>query len=88
MTVRKTIIAISGSTRKHSANLDLINAISVLNRDVLDIQLFNEIDALPHFNPDLDTDTPPQSVADFRQKLRMADGACPHILKNLSYQAH
>jgi NAD(P)H-dependent FMN reductase len=74
MLQRKRIIAISGSTRQHSTNLDLVQAIMRLFQDTLDIQLSNGIAELPHFNPDLDTDTPPQSIVEFRQQLHKADG--------------
>lgn len=74
MTGRPKILAISGSTRKSSTNLNLINAIINLFADQIDIKLFGEIAEIPHFNPDLDTDHPPQTVADFRRQLREADG--------------
>ena len=74
MRVRRKIIAITGSTRQRSTNLDLILAIGNLFSDVLEIQLFNAIADLPHFNPDLDIDPPPPSVAAFRLQLREADG--------------
>jgi NAD(P)H-dependent FMN reductase len=37
-------------------------------------EIFEGIDLLPHFNPDLDTAAPPEEVAVFRKKLREADG--------------
>jgi chromate reductase len=36
--------------------------------------LFNSIDQLPHFNPDLDNEAPPESVLRFRQQIQEADG--------------
>lgn len=43
--------------------------------DTLELVLFNRIDELPHFNPDLEKDgLPPPSVAAFRQLIEDADG--------------
>jgi len=73
MAVRKKILAISGSTRQKSSNLDLIHIIAGLGAATADIVLFHQIDQLPHFNPDLDIDPAPEAVADFRRQLRAAD---------------
>ncbi len=69
----KNIIAISGSTREKSTNLNLIHAIQSLTKDTFNVQIFNSISELPHFNPDLNTDAPPATVASFRTMLRKAD---------------
>jgi NAD(P)H-dependent FMN reductase len=74
MTDRKKIVAISGSTRKNSTNLNLIKAIIELSADDLDIQLFEGLSDIPHFNPDLDTKNPPRQISDFRNKLKASDG--------------
>lgn len=68
------ILAISGSTRKASSNLNLIKAIANLTSDIFTINIFEEIADLPHFNPDLDNENVPAAVADFREQLRAADG--------------
>ena len=70
----KTILAISGSTRQHSTNQDLINCIIHLYSNKLNIRIFNGLTELPHFNPDLDRDHPPTTVSTFRRQLREADG--------------
>lgn len=70
----KKIIAISGSTRKSSTNLHLINAIIALYKNQLDIHIFSGIADLPHFNPDLDNEEPPKEIIAFRAQLREADG--------------
>ena len=71
---RKKILAISGSTRKHSTNLELINAIIDLFSDRVDIDIFDGLSDIPHFNPDLDTEIPPPAVADFRNRIKKAEG--------------
>lgn len=74
MTNSRKILAISGSTRKRSTNLNLIKAIIELSAGQLDIHIFEGLSDIPHFNPDLDTDHPPQNVIDFRKQLKNADG--------------
>lgn len=74
MPAEKKIIAISGSTRAQSSNLSLIMAIAELTTELFEITVFNDIAGIPHFNPDLNTDNPPQAVTDFKNKLRAADG--------------
>ncbi|HEV8286153.1 MAG TPA: NAD(P)H-dependent oxidoreductase [Chitinophagaceae bacterium] len=72
---RKKILAISGSTRQRSTNLNLINAIIELFSEELDIKIFEGLSDIPHFNPDLDNDhNPIQSVSNFRLQLKQADG--------------
>ncbi len=74
MSQKKKILAICGSTRASSSNLNLIKAIVDLTKDRFVIQIFDSIAEIPHFNPDLDNDTPPRQVAEFRKQLREADG--------------
>ena len=74
MTQRKKILAISGSTRTSSANLNIIRHISELCRDTADIRIFQGLTEIPHFNPDIDNDLPPTAVSEFRQQLKESDG--------------
>jgi len=70
----KKIIALCGSTRKASTNLNLIRAIANLTETKFSISIFQSLSGLPHFNPDLDNDAPPDEVVDFRKLLKGADG--------------
>jgi chromate reductase len=72
--IPKKILAICGSTRRTSTNLGLINAITKLFSDNLKLKLFAGLSDIPHFNPDLDNDHPPENVSLFRRELRDADG--------------
>ena len=74
MSGRKKILAISGSTRERSINLNLIKAIEELSADQFEIKIFNGLSGIPHFNPDLDTDNPPEAVRGFRMRLAEAEG--------------
>jgi NAD(P)H-dependent FMN reductase len=74
MPVKKNIVAICGSTRRQSSNFFLIRAIEELGKDFFDLRLFDLIGELPQFNPDMDNESPPILVADFRKLLHEADG--------------
>lgn len=74
MPIRKKIIAIPGSLRQDSVNLNLIRSIAQLYLDKLDITIFEGLSDIPHFNPDLDNENPPENVSNFRRQLKHADG--------------
>ena len=67
------ILAISGSLRSASSNTTILRAISNLVSLEHQFSLFSGIGYLPHFNPDLDTEPSPKSVAHFREQLSWAD---------------
>lgn len=73
--VRKKILAISGSTRRSSSNESILHAISNLYSAIVEIEIYDQIDQLPHFNPDYDNDEKlPQEVKRFRRMIEEADG--------------
>lgn len=74
MSKTKKIIAICGSTRKSSSNLNLILAIKELSTDIFSINIYDRLAEIPHFNPDLDNENVPKQVVDFRGQLKEADG--------------
>jgi len=73
MNDKKKLLAISGSTRSESSNLNLIKAIVPLVEDRFSITVFEGLAELPHFNPDLDQARPPKQISNFRLQLRGAD---------------
>lgn len=89
----KNILAISGSTRIHSSNLNLIKAIEKLYTDKISIKIYDGLLNLPQFNPDDDTKNPPAQVTDLRKQIKEANGilictpeyamGVPGSLKNL-----
>jgi chromate reductase, NAD(P)H dehydrogenase (quinone) len=72
--MKKKIIAICGSTRQNSINLELLKIIAQLYQETVDFEIVTNIDQTPHFNPDLDnsTDIPLQVLA-FRSLLKSSD---------------
>jgi len=88
------ILAISGSLRVASSNTAVLQALVALAPADLTIAIYDQLETLPYFNPDLDRegDTPPASVADLRAQIGRADGivicspeyahGVPGVLKN------
>ncbi len=86
------ILAISGSLRAVSSNTALLRATITLAPKNVNITVYSDLGNLPHFNPDLDGDTPPHPVTDFRSLLKASDGVLisspeyahgvPGVLKN------
>jgi chromate reductase len=67
------ILAISGSLRAASTNTAALRAAVMLAPEGVEISLYDGLGDLPHFNPDLEDSDPP-AVADFRARVREADG--------------
>lgn len=68
------ILAISGSLRSGSSNTLLLHAAVSLAPPDAEVTIYDGIDRLPFFNPDLDGDEVPSPVETFRSALRSADG--------------
>jgi len=68
------VVAISGSLRSGSSNAALLRAAAALAPAGMEFVFYEALGNLPHFNPDLDTDTPPKSVKELRALLAACDG--------------
>jgi len=68
------ILAISGSLRAISSNSAVLRAIRTLAPGDVEVTIFDGLGDLPHFNPDLDTEQPPEPVRRFRAQVVAADG--------------
>lgn len=64
------LLAVSGSLRKHSLNTGVLEARAELAGTTAQVVVYRGLGELPHFNPDLDTDTPPAPVVSWRMRLR------------------
>lgn len=67
------LLAISGSLRAVSSNTTLLKAMRSLAPEEVKITLYEGLDRLPHFNPDLEG-AEPTSVLAFRALLQASDG--------------
>ncbi len=74
MQTKKKVLAIIGSTKEKSSNLNLVLEIANMAKEDLEIIIYDSITKLPHFDPDLDKDNCPPEVTDFRIKIEEADG--------------
>ncbi|WP_158911971.1 NADPH-dependent FMN reductase [Granulicella sp. L56] len=63
-------LAISGSLRAQSTNTTLLNAVKLIASPHVDVVLYNELETIPPFNPDLDLEPGPNSVSRLRAALR------------------
>lgn len=68
-----TILTLSGSLRAASSNLVLLDAMSRLAPADFLMKAYEGLGTLPHFNPDLDGEPVPETVREFRQRMREAD---------------
>jgi len=67
------ILGISGSLRAASSNTRLLQACAELAPQGVTVELYDALAALPHFNADLDTETPPSEVVALRAQVGAAD---------------
>jgi NAD(P)H-dependent FMN reductase len=69
------ILAISGSLRAQSSNTAVLQAVALLAPPAVELEIISRLDALPHFNPDLDAPgmAPPPSVLELRRRVGAAD---------------
>jgi NAD(P)H-dependent FMN reductase len=70
----KKIIAISGSTRRNSSNFKILKFISENIDAKFEVEIFEDLENIPHFNPDLDTANPPEAITLLRNKIDAASG--------------
>jgi chromate reductase, NAD(P)H dehydrogenase (quinone) len=70
------LLAISGSLRAHSSNGELLRALAGLAAPEIDVEIYDGLAALPHFNPDLDQEgmTLPEPVRELRRRIAESDG--------------
>jgi chromate reductase, NAD(P)H dehydrogenase (quinone) len=68
------ILAISGSLRAASSNTAVLQAAAFLAPAGVEIVHYTALGDLPHFNPDLDTDDPPEVVRALRHEIGRCDG--------------
>jgi chromate reductase len=87
------VLLVSGSLRRRSATTALLRTAQLVAPEGTAAILYDGLDRLPHFDPDLDRDLLPPAVAELRAAVRGADailfctpeyaGALPGSLKNL-----
>jgi len=71
---KKNIFVIIGSASKNSANKKLIDVLAGATKNDFNLTIFNDLKALPHFDPELSIDNPPPVIVEFREAIDRADG--------------
>lgn len=67
------ILAISGSLRDRSSNTSLLRRLASDPPPGFEVDLYEGVGALPHFNSDIEENAPPDIVLDLRRRLGTAD---------------
>lgn len=67
------VLAFAGSLRKGSYNKALLRASKELAPESLHIQIF-DLEGIPLFNADVESEGDPQRVSEFKEAIRKADG--------------
>ncbi len=88
----KRIAAISGSLKKSSVNTAILNKLASIAENETEFHIYEGLDKLPFFSPELDTEQVAASVTAWRAFLKSADGiivctpeyafGVPGVLKN------
>ncbi len=91
--MKKKILAIAGSVREKSVNKALLVYIANTFKEVVDVEIYDQVGQLPIFNPDLEGDLMPTIITELQSKITAADGiiistpeyvfSLPGNLKNL-----
>jgi chromate reductase, NAD(P)H dehydrogenase (quinone) len=68
------ILGISGSLRRDSHNTSLLRAAALSLPPGVELELFDGLGELPHYNADIDDDMAPEPVARLREAIADADG--------------
>jgi chromate reductase, NAD(P)H dehydrogenase (quinone) len=86
------VLGISGSLRRDSHNTKLLRAAEELLPDGVDFELYTELESVPPYNEDRDTDDSPRTAVHLREAIETADavlfatpeynGSVPGQLKN------
>lgn len=74
MSTKKNILAINGSASENSANQRLIENLGTLIDKDFNFSIFNNLKSLPHFDPELSINNPPEEIVAFRDAVQKADG--------------
>ncbi|GAA4734419.1 NADPH-dependent FMN reductase [Flavisolibacter ginsenosidimutans] len=70
----KNILAIIGSASDSSSNQKLVEHLSRLLPNNFVLTAFGDLKTLPHFDPKLSVENPPETVVRFREAVAKADG--------------
>lgn len=70
----KNIFVLIGSASQNSANQKLIDSLAKMLQDKFHFIVYPDLKTLPHFNPELSSNNPPEQIIKLRSKIEKADG--------------
>lgn len=70
----KNILILIGSASRNSANQKLIDNLAKLMQDNVHFITYSDLKSLPHFDPELSSNNPPEQIIELRSKIEKADG--------------
>src|SRR5215472_17585785 len=79
------LLAISGSLRAASSNTCILQAARLVAPASVQLELYDDLGHLPHFNPDLEEKPPPEVVA-LRERVGHVGGlliSCPEYARGI-----
>jgi chromate reductase len=71
---KKTLLVIVGSASSNSANLKLVETIADLTSNEFYLTIYKDLKILPHFDPEVSANNPPEEISKFRRSIEEADG--------------
>ena len=74
MVETKNIFVLIGSASLHSANQKLVDYLAKLMQDKFHFIVYPDLKTLPHFDPELSANNPPDQIIGLRSKIEKADG--------------
>ncbi|MCF6132775.1 NADPH-dependent FMN reductase [Flavobacterium wongokense] len=74
MAGKKNIFVIVGSASEDSANHKIINLFAELAKNDFNVSVYKELKALPHFDPQVSIEGPPEKITEVRNEIQKADG--------------
>jgi NAD(P)H-dependent FMN reductase len=72
--MKKTILAIPGSSRENSVNHLILRFIAWQFKDYVNLNVFSGLATFPHFNPDVSDHDIDPAVKEFRAEITRSDG--------------
>lgn len=79
----KKIFALVGSATKNSSNLKILEFLKETSKGYFEVDIFDSLSDLPHFNPEQTTENTPESIALIKQKIDASNGviiSCPEYI--------
>ena len=71
---KRNIFVIIGSASKNSANENLVIYLAELTKEFFSFTVLRDLKTIPHFDPELSAESPPQEIVELRNNINKSDG--------------